>query len=305
MLYPMPSDVALVDNDADGASDRLFVPDLRGQLWRVDIGPDLATGSASLKAVVGMLATMSGTTSAADKRRFFYPPDVVRVPAGETGSSGLHDLVVITSGDRAHPLDLNVQDRIYAFRDFRTRAMIDADGDGLADAASYPTLQGALVDPLTAGDLLNVTDLLDFTDSANLTALTSAKGWYIDLEEPGEKSLAGPVVLAGQLFITSYLPEGVVNLASCSLQEGSGRLYGLNVLTGEPLKNWDESADDTVLTKPDRVYALGSGIPSQAVPIFQEEGITLLVGGGGGATAVDPGIQLPRVRTYWYQEEGG
>ena len=149
-----------------------------------------------------------------------------------------------------------------------------------------------------------VTDILDFEDTTNLADLKAAKGWYIDLEETGEKSLAGPVVLAGQLFVTTYLPEGVVNLTSCSLQEGSGRLYGLNVLTGTPLKNWDGEGEASTLTKSDRVYALGGGIPSQAVPIFQEEGITLLVGGGGGATAVDPGIQLPRVRTYWYQEEG-
>ena len=60
----------------------------------------------------------------------------------------------------------------------------------------------------------------------------------------------------------------------------------------------------TTLTKGDRVYTLGVGIPSQAVPIFQKEGVTLLVGGGGGATAIDPDIQLPRVRTYWFDEAG-
>ena len=28
-------------------------------------------------------------------------------------------------------------------------------------------------------------------------------------------------------------------------------------------------------------------------------GITLLVGGGGGATTIDPNLALPRARTYW------
>ena len=52
----------------------------------------------------------------------------------------------------------------------------------------------------------------------------------------------------------------------------------------------------------DRVYKLGGGIPSAAVPIFQPEAITLLIGGGGGATTVNPNLTLPRDRTYWVQE---
>ena len=79
---------------------------------------------------------------------------------------------------------------------------------------------------------------------------------------------------------------------------------GLNVLTGAAAQNWDEAGDDTNLTQSDRTMTLGSGIPSQAVPIFQKEGVTLLIGGGGGATSVDPDIGLPRFRTYWNEEEG-
>ena len=82
-----------------------------------------------------------------------------------------------------------------------------------------------------------------------------------------------------------------------------GKLYQVDILDGSAVQNWDGVGDDTNLTKSDRVFGLGSGIPSQAVPIFQPEGITLLIGGGGGATSVDPDISLPRVRTYWGQEE--
>ena len=53
---------------------------------------------------------------------------------------------------------------------------------------------------------------------------------------------------------------------------------------------------------PDKTYTLGAGIPSSAVPIFQEEGITFLIGGGGGASTFNPNLALPRGRTYWYQQ---
>ncbi|MEE9265942.1 MAG: hypothetical protein V3V86_04355, partial [Gammaproteobacteria bacterium] len=262
MDYPIPSDVALMDSDGDGKADRIYVGDTGGQMWRIDLGPDLDAGSATIKPVVGKLATVSNNTDPADKRKFFYPPDVVRVTDGAFSSGGAYDLVVAVTGNRSHPLDETVQDRIYAFRDEQTYSMSDTDDDNFAD--SYTTLQGALADPSTTGDLLNVTDVLDFTVAANLTDLESANGWFIDLEGSGEKGLAAPVILDGKIFFTTYLPEKVIDPANCSIQEGAGRLYAVDVLNGNAVQNWDGVGDDSNLTKSDRTYGLGSGIPSQA-----------------------------------------
>ena len=121
-------------------------------------------------------------------------------------------------------------------------------------------------------------------------------------QDNGEKSLDAPVILSGKLFFTTYLPEGVVDASSCALAEGSGRLFGVDVLTGGVVFNYDDADGTDERTISDKIYTLGAGIPSSAVPIFQEEGITLLIGGGGGATVVDPDIELPRGRTYWYQQ---
>jgi len=299
MDYPIPSDLALMDSTGDGATDRILVGDTGGQMWRVDIAPDLAASSPSIKPVVGKLATVSNNVDPLDRRKFFYPPDVVRVHDGAYSGTGEYNLVVAVTGNRSHPLDEEVQDRLFAFRDYVTSRLPDADDNGLADF--YAPLQGPLADPPTVGDLLDVTDVIDFTDSTNLTNLENADGWYINLEGNGEKGLAAPVILGGQLFFTTYVPEGVIDTTNCTIAEGVGRLYGINVLTGAPTQNWDGVGDDTNLTKSDRTYALGSGIPSQAVPIFQPEGVTLLIGGGGGATSVNPNIGLPRERTYWYQ----
>ncbi len=299
MDYPIPSDLAAMDANGDGLTDRLFVGDTGGQLWRIDLAPDLGAASPGLSPVVAKFATVSDSAEEADQRKFFYPPEVVRVTSGEYNSYTEYDLVVAVTGNRAHPLDEDVQNRIFAFRDTDLGPLADANGDGLADA--YTTLQGALADG-TAGDLLDVTDILDFTDSANVSALEAQDGWYINLEDTGEKALATPVIVDGKLFATSYIPEGVINEETCSLNEGNGRLYGMNVLNGAPLEAWNDlDGDDTTLSKADRAYALAGGIPSQAVPIFQPEGVTLLIGGGGGASAINPDIELPRSRSYWYQ----
>jgi type IV pilus assembly protein PilY1 len=303
MTQSIPSDLALMDSDGDGATDRIYVGDTGGKLWRVDIGADTTT-TAGLKATVGKLAVISDPSEPADERKFFYPPDVVQVSNGAYSAAGGYDLVSIASGNRGKPLGTTVKDRFYAFRDYHTAPLVDgiagdpSDDDGLADG--YTTLQGPTV--ALAGDLMDLTDINGPTGS-DLTTLESAYGYYIDLEGLGEKGLAAPIVLAGTVFFTSYTPEDVVQLSDCSLAEGGGKLYAFNVLNGEAVFNWDGVGDDSNLTKSDRTYTLGAGIPSSAVPIFQEEGITLLVGGGGGATTIDPDLALPRARTYWGQEE--
>jgi type IV pilus assembly protein PilY1 len=261
MVYPIPSDLSMMDTNGDGSTDRIYVGDTGGQLWRIDVEPDLTDGSSSIKPVVGKLASISNDIDPLDRRKLFYPPDVVRVHDGAIPGVAAHDLVVLTTGNRSHPLDETVQDRIYAFRDMYLYGMTDADSDGLAD--SYTTLQGQLVDPSLAGDLMDVTDIVDFTVTANMDDLKAADGWFIDLEGVGEKGLAAPVVLDGKIFFTTYVPEKVIDPTNCSIQEGVGKLYAVDVLDGSAVQNWDGVGDDTNLTKSDRTYGLGSGIPSQ------------------------------------------
>ncbi len=173
--------------------------------------------------------------------------------------------------------------------------------DGIAD--NFTSLQGALDSPGIAGDLFDVTSIVE-PEGSDLSDLQNANGYYLDLVEPGEKGLSSPVVLGGTVFFTTYLPEQVVDVAACSLAEGGGQLYGINVLNGTAVFNWDQSPDTEPLSVSDRTLTLGSGIPSSAVPVFLPDGISLLIGSSGGATVVDPGLELPRVRTYWFEETG-
>jgi type IV pilus assembly protein PilY1 len=310
MIYPIPSDLALLDSNGDGNTNRLYVADTGGQVWRVDLAPadPAANTHERVIATVGRLATVSSDQTLADQRKFFEPPDVVQVRGGAGFSSvANYDLVSVVSGNRANPLSTTTQDRFYAIRDIDIGSLSDGGipfgTSGHGNAAGFTSWQGALDSPFTTGDLFDVTNVID-PQGTDLANLQNAKGYYFDLTDPGEKGLSSPIVLGGTVFFTTYLPEKVVNVASCSLAEGSGLLYGINVLNGTAVFNWDQSPPSDPLSIADRRMALGSGIPSSAVPIFQPGGISLLIGGSSGATVVDPGLALPRSRTFWFEEAG-
>ena len=299
MSYPIPSDVAMFDSNADGTTNRLYVGDTGGQVWRVDFAPDTGP-AAGMKAVVGKFASVSDGADPADQRKIFYPPDIVQVTDSLYSSNIRYDMVTFVTGDRSHPLETSARNRLYAMRDLHVAPLVDGlpldltDDDGLADG--YTTVQGETL--ALAGDLFDVTTVND-PSGLDLASLQTARGFHLDLTGSGEKGLAPPVVLAGTVYFTTYLPDGVISSTSCALAEGAGLLYAINVLNGAAVFNWDGVGSAVSLAASDRTYTLGGGIPSGAVPIFQAEGITLLVGGGGGATTIDPNLALPRARTYW------
>ncbi len=315
MNFPIPSELALLDTNGDSAVNRIIVGDTGGQVWRVDLFPTDSTtpDNSHVRAVVGMLATVSGDGDLADERKFFEPPDVLQVRGGQGVSSIANfEQVNIVSGNRANPLNLIVQDRFFAFRDVVIGNLSDdgvaspnhavpsgVAGDGIADG--FTTYLGALDNPSRDGDLFDVTDITD-PAGTNLANLQAANGYYIDFVDSGEKGLSTPITLGGRLFFTTYLPESVVNVDACSLAEGDSIIYAINALDGSAIFNWDGSPDTDPLTIGDRKQTLGAGIPSSAVPIFTPEAISLMVGTSSGAKIIPPGVGLPRQRTFWFEE---
>jgi len=322
MAFPIPSDVAAFDANGDGSVDRLYVGDTGGQMWRVDFQPNRAggTGQDGLLGIVGKLASVSFAPSdsdgladaPADERKFFNPPSIIQVRGAGSHSNEDYDLVSAVTGNRAHPLDLDVRDRFYAFRDYAITPFLDSDSDGLAD--NFTTIRGDLdgdpnANPPINGQTFN--EMLDFTivngpeDLTDPNSFVTSAGYYLRLDTGGpgngEKGLAAPTTLAGKLFFTTFLPNAVVDTDNCSLAEGRGQLYGLDAITGAAIFNWDTPGDPTI-NRADRTYALGSGIPSNPVPVFFPEKVMLLVGVGGGAQTVDPSITVPQGRTYWFQQ---
>lgn len=302
MKYAIPSDLALMDSDGSDEIDRIYVGDTGGQLWRIDLN------SVLNNSVISKLANISDQADDADvshQRKFFYPPDIAQIEDRKYANTTLYDLIIIASGNRAHPLDTNVHDRIYAFRDTRIRNSDTAistisdnsvnafgESDDLFDATSNILQQG------TSQEI-----------EAAITSIKDKKGWFINLQEyngawSGEKGLASPLVLDGKLFYTTYVP-GLVSSDPCAAAvEGGGYLYAIDLLNGAAVLDWHntDNPDDDNLIKEDRRYQLGAGIPSEAIAIFQPTGVSVVVGSGGGGYVADPEVGLPKHRTFWMQE---
>lgn len=292
MNFSIPSDIALLDANGDGETDRLYVGDMGGQLWRIDLGATLAKDvNAGTTGARLLVVADSDATTTADNRKFFYPPDVAQVTDTTFSSITDYDMVTIGSGDREDPLNTVPHNQLYAVRDTLISSKIP---DNFT--------------PLTVSDLYDATankiqDGSAAEKAAALTALKAAKGWFIDLSETatswmGEKALAPSVTLNGVVYFTTYLPADPNANTTCAPQEGTGRLYALNLLNAAAAM---EQTGDNTLNKLDRTVDLGGGIPSELVPVFQETGVTGLVGVGGGAVDYNPNIRLPRVKTFWHQ----
>ena len=127
MDFAIPSDVTVIKNASGGLTNRAYVGDTGGNMWRIDFGDaDKGKWSVTRIASIGSTATTADWTSAsalstpalietarlalrANMRKFLYPPDVV----GQTG----YDAVMTGSGDREHPFDNTVVNRFYLFKD--------------------------------------------------------------------------------------------------------------------------------------------------------------------------------------------
>ncbi len=323
MQYSIPSEITAIDTNSDKSVDRLYVGDTGGELWRLDLGDQIGAPSADgssgyMFADVGCTgstraANCSATTNQ-NRRKFFYPPDVAQVKDSNYSASENYDLVAIGSGDREDPLDLltsnlipvqeAVHNRLYAFRDYNYKT---------GAPVSTPS---ALTDN-PSGDLYDATaNKLGTLTGAALQAeidtyVKTSKGWYIDLMEAnnvtltnglttkwvGEKVLAKTLIYNGVLFATTFIPANDSTAQNtCQANEGEGRYYEINYLTGTPA--YDLNGDSIL----DRFAIAGGGIPSEVIIVIRDGGVTGLVGTSGGAKQVAPPGGSNRYKTFWWDE---
>lgn len=217
MKHSIPSTISCVDVNGDGYIDRLYVGDMGGKLWRLDLkgsDPNGWSGKVVFNSNVGY--TGSG------KQKIFSKPDVTLEKGGE--------MVLFGTGDREHPYEKIGNDKFYAFMD---------KGSGSA---------------LSEDNLADVTK-----DFATVQNLANKEGWFINLEDKGEKVLAPPVVAFGVVYFTTFTP---------SLDgDGIARIYALNYRVGNPIFNLNPENDQggPKIDLSDRSKIIGTGIPSGTV----------------------------------------
>ena len=194
MKFSIPSDVTLIDRDRDGYTDRMYVGDLGGNVWRVDLEPSTSsqladTWQVNRIASLGCFSAECAFPAGTSPRKIFFPPEMI--------TTSTYDAVFVVTGDREHPLDSDTGsqrvNRVFMLQDKHT-------GN---DVLASPTQ--ALIRP---------TDLYDGTDcsapgptfispcSSQVTPKVAysgqSPGYSIKLAN-GEKGVNAPLVVAGSL----------------------------------------------------------------------------------------------------------
>ncbi|NCF82593.1 MAG: hypothetical protein GWP74_13385 [Proteobacteria bacterium] len=289
LVDSFPSNVSAIDTDGNRLLDRIYAADTGGVVWRIDLAglfdhdadsttPDIlvhnkpSVWSASKLLSVGR--HVSGFVTIRDDRRFFNRPDVVQSRDG----TGPFDGLLIGTGDREDPNGTEVDNFFYLIKD------------------------RAITSGLPSTTVLEHDDLADLTsnclqDSSCGAAPDLTNGWRIELTDGGEKNLATAITAAGSVFFSTFSPTPPTG--TCSLSEGTGRLYVVSLQDATAVFNFDTTNDIGGTAVLDRVDLLASGgIPVEVVPLGAGE--LLVQGQEAGQNIVDTGGQMS-FKTYWHE----
>ena len=302
--------VVVLDSNGDGLTDRIYAADTGGNVWRVD----LLAAAGKIKSSIVKLAAFNGGNAAND-RRFFNTPDIVRARRG----SLVFDAVLIGSGDRTDPIEKVVKNRFYMIQDKQISPYTTTS----YTCGGSPENDFRCKLPLDESDLYDATaDLIQEEDDedvvvAEQSKLYSASGWYINLEEePGEKSLATSITIGGNVIFTTFTPAPAPTPDTpvedlCKATAGLAYLYTVSLLDATAVFNFDKQAEK--LEKIDRRAEMGTMILSTPSPYVGEDGRIRLVfpasGAGNPVGEIEGSILDTRVNLsgpkglYWYQEE--
>jgi type IV pilus assembly protein PilY1 len=290
MDYAIPSNVSMVKNESGPETNRGYVGDTGGNMWRVDFRYNALTGWTN--TTVTKLAAVGG--SGAAKRKFLNAPDVVRFT-----DKGF-DAVLSGSGDREHPFDTSVTNRFYMFKDFGSDAgpltgTTGATGTNpsIVEGTMFDATNNCIQEQSACG-----TGVTSVTARASLNAAT---GYYVTLGT-GEKVVSTAISVDGTTFFNTNQPSASAGGGTCGSNLGIARQYQIG--TGDATAINDLNASGS-LTVADRSRQLAGGgyapDPVRAVVKIGDKIVQAVI--SGPDVAVPPGLSLnSRLRRYWYKE---
>ncbi|PUA97751.1 MULTISPECIES: pilus assembly protein [unclassified Acidovorax] len=262
----VPADVTLVDSDSDGYIDRAYAVDLGGNIYRIDF--ETSTSTAISEWGIYKLAALKGSGT----RKFFYAPDVVMYKAFAAVQAG--------SGDREKPLDKTSSDAFFTVLDKNP---------------TKGTLSGFT--PVVPSNL----GLVGTTDS-------KVNGCFINMSTAGEKIVNAPLTFLGTTYFGTNMPAPPKS-GICSANLGEAKSYSVPLLCQTPTVN----------------KFIGGGLPPSPIAGFTTVTYSKPNGDGtstevkvqtpfiSGTAKNKPAaiefdnpklnLNMPRKRTYWYQEK--
>ena len=293
MTCSIPSDIAVLRNNGGSTINRGYVGDTCGNVWRIDFNDASVSNWRVTK-----LASIASTSAASGRRKFLFAPDVVY--------NGSTDAVLMGSGDREHPFDTTVINRMYMFKDAGVLT-VPVSGNVSTRPALSPagtiltTVESAMFDATsdciqTAGACASGVTPADAVGSLN-----ASSGWFITLDS-GEKVIGGAVTLAGTTFFNTNLPSASAGGGACGSNLGIAREYQVSFADATSVNDLNPGGG---LTITDRfvVHAGGGYLPTPVPVVVQINGQTVQAVISGVSVQQAPGATLQsRLRKYWYKE---
>jgi type IV pilus assembly protein PilY1 len=288
MIYSIPSDIAFVDRDSNGKTDKFYFGDTGGNVWRADVN-DASPANWTVTKIAALGCASGACASGTTPRKFFFPPSVLTVKP--SGTSGSYDAISIASGDREHPLkntatgsSYNVSDRFFMLKDTGT-------------TVGVPATSG-----LTLSSLFNATST-DYDGTLS--------GFYITFAT-GEKAVNAPLAVNGSIFVATNRP--VDRSQTCAANLGEAKAYAINPFNAETATNTlpggglppsavtglititTTNADNTTSTSQEK-FCIGCGVSS---PPGAPPGAPC----NSALENCSPANTIPKNlrRTYWYKK---
>lgn len=283
-------DISAFDHDSDGTVSRIYFGDLGGHVFALKDDQQMSytvCGRTITRSVVdGIWSGKKLFNASADgvQRKILYAPDAVEESFGE--------YIFFGTGNRENPGNTSVVNRFYAVKN-----------------------DWAVTSVLTESDLVDVTaDLIQLGNAEQQQQvknnLANGRGWYIRLENPGEKVVSSPHVYGGVVYFSTYAPSesagpDPVDPCASSTIRGVAKLYALNYQTGASMHHFssepetDNSGNSVSLGKKDRAIAIGTAIPSAPVIAVLGGGARLFVGIEGGIAGLPAIATQDMNRFYW------
>lgn len=281
--------VTPIDRNGNGIADYIYAGDLFGNVWKFDLTSSSPTNwGLAYRLFTACKGTCSSTTS---------QPITSSITVGPS-ATGVGQMVYFGTGKYLETTDNNgASGGVQSFYAIHDKGVYTV--SGITPVVSgRSVLQEQTITAQTSFTVVNKNgtpnDTSDDKDvvvslrkTSNNAATSSKQGWYMDLLPPsgaeGERIINSPVLRAGQIVFTTYIP----NADPCS-PSGDSWIMKLDALTGKTLANTYDINNDGVFGTEDRKFTQGgNSVAATGIKVNSSAGLGIMTGTDGSGNELD------------------
>jgi len=289
MNFSIPANPLALDLNNDGYIDKVYIGDVGGQMWKVNLEPAATLTGGTTGTVnnwTGKRFFRAGSDTNPPAAGEYYPTQAIYGAANAALDAYRAPWIYFGTGDRNHPNNA-ASNRFYGIKDTTN----------MTNGSTYTEATSGIVDATT------------------VTAAPTV-GWYYLLSSTDkEKVLASADIFNKIVFFTSFKPSPTGSAACGS--GGTARLYAVQMTTAFAALDW---ATDVAYASSggggggtlsdatkERGEDIGSGIPSKPVITLTDTGAQIftavVAGKSDGTLSTNPAPPPDNMRRILYWRE--